>query len=580
MAAPTAGSRVDILERLSRLLTLLAATLAVVACLAAPLLAISWSHRAFPGFIVEPTLVVNNTQGTGWGGELTALHPPQRVTRVAGQPVTTSREYDAVISSLAPGQAASFFVTLPDGSARLYPSITLIDFPQEDLLRLFWLPYLAGTAYLGIGVWVYKAKGTTRPGRALAFFCFATAIASSLSFDLYTTHLLADLWSLAIAMAGGALISLALRFPQQWQAVERRSWLLMLPYLVSMALAAISIAALHDATNPWRYTDAWDKSYLYAMVGVVTFLAITLLRAIAGNSPIVRRQARIVLLGSFLAFVPITAWFAAAVAGVTFPLDAPLLLSVLILFPLSTAIAIFRYRLLEVDHVVNRAILYGALTAILAGLYTISVMISQRLFVAITGEKSDAAIVVTTLIVASAFTPIKDRLGRLLSARFKDVPDNTRALRDFSQEVNAYLEMSDAALLARRFLDEAAGAVQAEAGAVSLLIDGRLKTVATSGRWQGEASIAIPLQQNGQRHGMLWLGPRLGANPYSNAEFEALQQAARPVALALRLALHAHPTVESLLAEHAGEASETNGAIENAHEERPSGRSPAVTAVR
>jgi hypothetical protein len=540
MAAPTAGSRVDILERLSRLLTLLAATLAVVACLAAPLLAISWSHRAFPGFIVEPTLVVNNTQGTGWGGELTALHPPQRVTRVAGQPVTTSREYDAVISSLAPGQAASFFVTLPDGSARLYPSITLIDFPQEDLLRLFWLPYLAGTAYLGIGVWVYKAKGTTRPGRALAFFCFATAIASSLSFDLYTTHLLADLWSLAIAMAGGALISLALRFPQQWQAVERRSWLLMLPYLVS----------------------------------------ITLLRAIAGNSPIVRRQARIVLLGSFLAFVPITAWFAAAVAGVTFPLDAPLLLSVLILFPLSTAIAIFRYRLLEVDHVVNRAILYGALTAILAGLYTISVMISQRLFVAITGEKSDAAIVVTTLIVASAFTPIKDRLGRLLSARFKDVPDNTRALRDFSQEVNAYLEMSDAALLARRFLDEAAGAVQAEAGAVSLLIDGRLKTVATSGRWQGEASIAIPLQQNGHRHGMLWLGPRLGANPYSNAEFEALQQAARPVALALRLALHAHPTVESPLAEHAGEASETNGAIENAHEERPSGRSPAVTAVR
>jgi hypothetical protein len=540
MAAPAVDSRVDVLERLSRLLTLLAATLAVVSCLAAPLLAISWSHRAFPGFMVEPTLVVNNTRGTGWGGELTALHAPQRVTRIGGQPIATTREYNAAMSSLSPGQHASFFVTLPDGSARLYPSITLIDFPQEDMLRLFWLPYLAGTAYLGIGVWVYKAKGATRPGRALSFFCFATAIASGLSFDLSTTHLLADLWSLAIAMTGGALISLALRFPQQWQAVERRSWLLMLPYLVSMALGALSIAALHDTSDPWRYTDAWDKSYLYAMVGVVTFLGITLWRAISGNSALVRRQARIVLLGSFLAFVPITAWFAAAVAGVTFPLDAPLLLSVLILFPLSTAIAIFRYRLLEVDHVVNRAILYGALTGVLTGLYTISVMISQRIFVAVTGEKSDAAIVITTLIVASAFTPIKDRLGRFLSARIKEAPDNTGALRSFSQEVNAYLEMSDAALLARRFLDEAAGALQAEAGAVSLVVDGRLKTVATHGRWHGEASIAIPLHQNGHRHGLLWLGPRRGGNPYSRAEFEMLQQAAQPVSLALGLALHEH----------------------------------------
>ena len=96
-------ARPDYLERLSRVLTLLAAVLALVACLAAPLLAISWSRKAFPGFVVEPTLVANHTQGTGWGGPLTALHPPQHVARVGGQPLTTPREYDAAISSLKPG---------------------------------------------------------------------------------------------------------------------------------------------------------------------------------------------------------------------------------------------------------------------------------------------------------------------------------------------------------------------------------------------------------------------------------------------------------------------------------------------
>jgi hypothetical protein len=579
MAAPTVG-RLDYLERLSRVLTLTAAAAALVACLAAPLLAISWSNKPFPGFVIEPTLVVNNTRGTGWGGPLTGLHSPQRVTRVGGQPVTSPREYDAVISSLSPGQHVSFFATLPDGSANLYPSITLHDFPKRDLLHLFWLPYLAGLAYLGIGIWVCVAKGRTPPGRALAFFCFATAIGAGLSFDLAITHALADLWSIAIAMIGGTLISLALRFPQEWKPVERRSWLLALPYLVSMALAAGAIDALHDTSDPWRYTAAWDRSYLYAVIGVVSFLSIMFYRAIAGQSSVVRSQARIVLLGSFLAFVPVTGWFAATAFGVSFPLDAPLLLPALILFPLSVAIAIFRYRLLEVDHVVNRAILYGVLTAVLAGLYTISIMISQRLFVAMTGEKSDAAIVVTTLIVASAFTPIKDRLGRHLSARFKDAPDSTRALRSFSQEVSAYLEMSDAVLLTRRLLDEAAAALRAESGAVSLVVDGRLQTVGTNGRWQGEASVAIPLQHNGQRYGLLWLGPRLGGRPYSRGEFEALQQAAKPVAQALGLASHSRPDAGTTLATQSNEGQETNAAFEQTPNERRTSGSPAISAAR
>jgi hypothetical protein len=492
--AAAAAERIDALERVSRALTLMAAVLAVAACLAAPLFAISWSHQAFPGFLVEPTLVADNTRGTGWGGELTELHPPQHVARVAGQTVSTPREYDAVLASLAAGQHASFFVTYPDGTARLYPAIRLDDFPQQDLLRLFWLPYLAGLAYLGIGLWVYKVVGGTRPGRALAFFCFATAIASVLSFDLYTSHELPDLWSISIAMIGGALISLAQRFPQEWRPVGRRSWLLAIPYLVSIILAALAVAALHDTADPWRIGSAWNKSYLYAVLGVLTFLSVTLYRAITGRSAVVRRQARVVLLGGLLAFVPIAAWFAATAFGVRFPLDAPMLLPALILFPLSTAIAVFRYRLLEVDHVVNRAILYGTLMAVLAGLYSISVMICQRLFVAVTGETSDAAIVVTTLIVASAFTPVKDRLARFLSTRIRDTPDSTLALQSFSREVNAYLEMSDAALLARRFLAEAAAALRAESGAVSLVVDGRLQSAGTTGRWKGEAWIVLPLE--------------------------------------------------------------------------------------
>ena len=60
-------ARPDRLERWSRRLTLLAAVIALLASGIAPVMAISWSKKPFPGFIVESTLVVNDTGGEGDG---------------------------------------------------------------------------------------------------------------------------------------------------------------------------------------------------------------------------------------------------------------------------------------------------------------------------------------------------------------------------------------------------------------------------------------------------------------------------------------------------------------------------------
>jgi hypothetical protein len=297
--------------------------------------------------------------------------------------------------------------------------------------------------------------------------------------------------------------------------------------------------------HPWAYIPAWSWAYRFTAVGVVAFLGMMVYRASMGNSRTVRQQARTVLLGSVLAFTPITVWFVAPLFHFTLPIDAALLLPILVLFPLSIAVAISRYRLLDVDLIVNRALLYGTLTAILAGLYTIAISIAQRLFVVITGEKSDAAIVITTLIVASAFTPIKDRLKGMIDRRLKDVPDETRGLRSFGKEVGEYLQMSDAGQLARRLLEEAAAALGAESGAVSLVKDGQLQPVHTIGRWRGEAWIAIPLEYAGAQYGMLALGPRLEGKPYTRQEFAAVQEVVAPVSQAVfrAVAMHVHTPV-------------------------------------
>jgi hypothetical protein len=89
--------------------------------------------------------------------------------------------------------------------------------------------------------------------------------------------------------------------------------------------------------------------------------------------------------------------------------------------PIAVLQAVTRHRLYDIDRIIGRTFAYGALTAILAGLYAASVRLFQAIFVALTGDESDAALVLTTLVLATTFTPIKTRLEKVAEKRFKPV---------------------------------------------------------------------------------------------------------------------------------------------------------------
>jgi hypothetical protein len=67
--------------------------------------------------------------------------------------------------------------------------------------------------------------------------------------------------------------------------------------------------------------------------------------------------------------------------------------------PVAASIAILRYRLYEIDSIIGRTFVYAALTAILAGFYAAGIRAANWLFVEFTGESSDAALVLTTLVL-------------------------------------------------------------------------------------------------------------------------------------------------------------------------------------
>ena len=101
------------------------------------------------------------------------------------------------------------------------------------------------------------------------------------------------------------------------------------------------------------------------------------------------------------------------------PWEAYLVTGMILFLTLGMAIAILKYRLYDIDLVINRTLVYGTLTAVLGGIYVGSVIGLQATFRATTGEGGgEMAIVISTLAIAALFMPLRKRIQVLIERRF------------------------------------------------------------------------------------------------------------------------------------------------------------------
>ncbi|MDQ3610143.1 MAG: hypothetical protein M4D85_00810 [Actinomycetota bacterium] len=231
-----------------------------------------------------------------------------------------------------------------------------------------------------------------------------------------------------------ALVLLLLLFPdghfrtRRWRFVGTAAVLLAVTWAAALALEPRPLLDLPTVSNPLG-VEAADE--VLGVVGTGTQIGFFLLVPVGVASVVVRfRTANIeerqrikwlAMAGGYaivaVIAVAVTGAFTDTDTGLGDLVTALLIASAITAFPLAAGIAILRNRLYDIDVVIKRTLVYGALTATLVAAYLGSVLAFRLLLDPLAGE-SDLSVAASTLAVAALFRPLRSRIQAVVNRRF------------------------------------------------------------------------------------------------------------------------------------------------------------------
>ena len=224
-------------------------------------------------------------------------------------------------------------------------------------------------------------------------------------------------------------------------------------WLIVVFLAAEVPLTFFPTTGLMPSTAVSQPSWLVTLVGLAGVALAQLYRYRSVSTPLQRQQTKWVVLG--LA-APIAALVGGSMLALLFPalsgqgslisLAANWSSLALICVPLSFGFAIFHYRLWDIDAIINKALVYGSLTVLLAGVYAALVIGLQSLAGITTVHFADqpVALVISTLATVALVQPVRRRLQALIDRRFyRRKYDAEKTLAAFSAALRNKVDLND-----------------------------------------------------------------------------------------------------------------------------------------
>jgi two-component system, NtrC family, sensor kinase len=313
--------------------------------------------------------------------------------------------------------------------------------PAERSLN-YWLRLIA-LIYLGIGLYVLLRRWTAPGSTHFYIFCLVSFIAYSFK---YTGKLNDFDWTIywgnivAGVLQPALFLHFVLTFPEKRLTVRKHPWLLALVYVPGAILLGIHAGAMRwlQASERLRWNlDRMEMSYgsllFLAAAGVLWY---SYRRA---STTILRQQLKWVTRGTILAIIPysllyVVPYLLGSLPGAAMKISA---LS-LALLPLTFGYAIFRYRLMDVDLIFKRGVVYTLAAATVVGMYFGLVAGVAELVHMRRPSSGPVGLILAVVVTALLFDPVRkwiqDRIDQFF---YRTRYDYRRTLLEFGRELNS-----------------------------------------------------------------------------------------------------------------------------------------------
>jgi PAS domain S-box-containing protein len=321
-------------------------------------------------------------------------------------------------------------------SVPLDSSVILV--PAERSLNN-WLRLIA-LIYLGIGLYVLLRRWTAPGSTHFYIFCLVSFIAYSFK---YTGKLNDFDWTIYWGnIAAGILqpalfLHFVLTFPEKRETVRKHPWLVALVYLPGALLLAAHIAATQWLQASERLRWNLDRMEMcYGSVLFLTAAGVLWYSYRHASTTILRQQLKWVTRGTVLAIVPYTIFYVIPYLMVGAGIKASALS--LALLPLTFGYAIFRYRLMDVDLIFKRGVVYTLAAAIVLGLYFGLVTAVALLVHNWRPNSGPVGLILAVVVTALLFDPVRkwiqDRIDQFF---YRTRYDYRRTLLEFGRELSS-----------------------------------------------------------------------------------------------------------------------------------------------
>ena len=286
-----------------------------------------------------------------------------------------------------------------------------------------------------IAVAIFWRKSDDRMALFVSFMLLTLGAALLVPYALLDLPLIWRLSAEVVSFMGGASLVLFFYLFPDGRFVPR--------WTIWLALVWIVGVMIPNTFFPERFLPIFGHALSYAFLGAGfagTTLFAQVYRYRRVSSPIQRQQTKWVVFGLVMALGggAVVALLDLVVPQGVLPslVGTTSLYFFALLLPLSIAVAVLRYNLYDIDVVINRTLVYGSLTATLVALYFVGIVVLQRGFVLLTGQRSTLAVVASTLLIAALFTPLRRRIQSFIDRSFyRRKYDAAKTLEAFSAKL-------------------------------------------------------------------------------------------------------------------------------------------------